>query len=133
MKFTLETTQGILIHAYQPGEVTLKLPSGDPTKPHSTKTYSSSLVLGQGDTPEDWPVSQIEELALNHFDSVWCEKPDIVLLGTGERLVFPDKEIRQRFGLEGIGFEVMDTAAACRTYNVLVSEGRSIMSFLILG
>lgn len=132
MKFTLESAHGIQIHGYRPGEVTLRLPAEDAAHPLRLVTYTSSLILSNTESVTDWSVAHISELALHHFEPAWRNKPEIVLLGSGRQLVFPDNEIRYRFAIEGIGFETMDTAAACRTYNVLLSEGRDVMALLII-
>jgi uncharacterized protein len=132
MKFTLDTAQGILVHACQPGEITLKIPNEDPNKPFIRQTCSNSLILGHSKKPQDWIVDNTDSLEIQNFEIAWENRPNIVLLGTGRKQVFPAIEILQRFGIEGIGFEVMDTAAACRTYNVLMAEGRSVIAFLIV-
>ena len=132
MKFTLDTAQGILIHSSQPGELILKIPNQEPGKPHIQQSFSSSLILGDSDQPAVWAVSDVEQLTEVHFEKAWQNQPDIVLLGTGQSLRFPAMEIRQQFGLKGIGLEVMDTAAASRTYNVLVAEDRDVMAFMIV-
>ena len=132
MKFSLETAQGIMIHSVQPGEVVLKLPTGNPATPYRKECYTTSLLLGGSDQLQDWPVNHLNELNLGHLEPVWNTMPDIVLLGTGQKLIFPTIEVLQGFGTRGIGFEVMDTAAACRTYNVLLAEGRDVMALLII-
>ena len=60
-------------------------------------------------------------------------KPELVVFGSGNKFCFPAREIMTTFAQAGIGFEVMDTPAACRTYNVLVSEGRRIAAALLIG
>ena len=132
MKFTLDTARGILIHAYQAGEVILKAPSDDPANPYQKLSYRSSIILYDTETVEEWPVNQLSELESHHFETVWQARPDIVLLGSGQTLRFPSMEIRQLFADRGIGFEIMDTPAACRTYNVLAAEGRNVMALLII-
>ena len=132
MKFTLENTRGIQIHGYRPGEVTLKLPAEDATQPRQLSTYRSSLILTNTVTVENWAITHVRELELQHFETIWQTRPGLVLLGTGQRLIFPDQKIRREFAVKGIGFEAMDTPAACRTYNVLVAEGRDVMALLII-
>lgn len=132
MKLTLENARGIQIHGYRPGEITLKLPGGDPAQPRQLATYRSSLILTNVASVEDWVVTHVRELELHHFDLVWQSRPGIVLLGTGRRMIFPEHGIRREFAVNGIGFETMDTPAACRTYNVLASEGRDVMALLII-
>ena len=59
------------------------------------------------------------------------DRPDMVILGVGERLIHPPAAVRQAFRDAGIGLEVMDTATACRTYNLLAGEGRNVAAALI--
>jgi uncharacterized protein len=59
-------------------------------------------------------------------------QPEVVLIGTGQRQVFPAPAFGAQFLRAGIGFEVMDTGAACRTFNVLVSEQRLVVALLIV-
>ena len=132
MKFTLDTVQGIMVHSAQAGEVVLRMPNDNPAHPYRKQSYTSSLILGGSDHVEDWSLTHVNELTAEHLEIVWQRQPDIVLLGTGSRLIFPDRDIHQRFGTRGIGVEVMDTAAACRTYNVLLAEGRNVMALLIV-
>ena len=132
MKFNLDTAQGIMIHSSQTGEVVLKRPTGNPAAPFRKESYTNSLLLGSNEQLQDWPVGHISDLSTTHLEPVWAVGPDIVLLGTGKKLIFPAAEVLQGFGTRGIGFEVMDTAAACRTYNVLLAEGRDVMALLII-
>lgn len=132
MKFTLENTRGIHIHSYQPGELILKLPTDDVSQPHRRISYHSSLILSNPDSVDEWAIRHVNELALHHFQLAWQNKPEIVLFGSGQRMAFPAHEIRQEFANKGIGFEAMDTSAACRTYNVLLAEGRDVMAWLII-
>jgi uncharacterized protein len=59
-------------------------------------------------------------------------EPELVLIGTGSRQQFPDGTFGAKFLRAGVGYEVMDTGAACRTFNVLVSEGRRVVAVLLL-
>ena len=94
--------------------------------------YESSLLLGPGILDSDWPVSTVESLNAAVAEQLLAQAPELVLLGTGSRLVFPNRDFLSSFHRMGIGCEVMDTLAACRTYNVLLSEGRSVLAALIL-
>jgi len=94
--------------------------------------YSSSLVLGTQLIIPDWPVSNIDELALMHFEPILAWRPEVVLLGTGEESRMPSLEHLAWFNGKGIGFESMTTPAACRTFNVLLEEGREVAAALIL-
>lgn len=132
MKFTLENAPGIQVHGYRPGELTLKVPGDDIAQPRQLVTYRSSVILSATGRVETWAISHVTELEPHHFEPVWQSRSEIVLLGTGEQLRFPSHEIRQAFAQKGIGFETMATAAACRTYNVLVAEGRGVTALLII-
>jgi uncharacterized protein len=90
------------------------------------------VVLTASEIVFDWPPGSVEELQLDHLQAVLALKPQIILLGTGERQVFPASAIGAAIQAAGIGFEVMDTRAACRTYNVLVQEGRRVAAALIV-
>ncbi len=132
MKFTLENTRNVHIHGYQPGKLTLRLPNKNTAESHQLVHYHSSLIISNAENVEDWAVTQTGELEAHHFDVAWQNKPEIVLFGSGQQLVFPSPEIRHAFASKGIGFEAMNTPAACRTYNVLLSEGRDVMAMLII-
>lgn len=80
-----------------------------------------------------WEVSSVEELVAEMFDPLLAlqELPEIMLLGTGARTEFVSPSIRRNVKERiGIGFDIMDTGAACRTYNVLISEGRTVAAGL---
>ena len=94
--------------------------------------YSSSLIVGSQAIVPDWPVSSVEELALGHFEQILAWRPEIVLLGTGEVPSMPSPEYLAWFNAKGIGFESMTTPAACRTFNVILEEGREVAAALIL-
>ena len=95
------------------------------------RLYQSSLIL----TPEyimtDWPPKVFSDLAPQHFDPVIELAPEIVLLGTGSRLLFPDPDVLSPLVARNIGFEIMDTGAACRAYNFLMGEGRKVVAAIL--
>jgi uncharacterized protein len=80
-----------------------------------------------------WPVASVDALAAAHFDELLALRPEVVLLGTGARLRFPHAAVTAALPAAGIGLEVMDVQAACRTYNILVSEERVVAAALVLG
>jgi uncharacterized protein len=94
--------------------------------------YSSSLVVSLHDIIPDWPPRSIDDLALAHFETILAWRPELVLLGTGETSLMPSPEYLAWFNSRGIGFESMTTPAACRTFNVLLEEGREVAAALIL-
>jgi len=81
---------------------------------------------------EDWRVASFDELSEAHFDYLLTLKPDVLLLGTGARQRFPHPRLYRSLTDAGIGVECMDTAAACRTYNILVTEDRKVAAAILL-
>lgn len=79
-----------------------------------------------------WGLGGFAALAVPDFEAIAAHTPEIVLLGTGGRLQFPHPRLTQPLSGAGIGVEVMDTRAACRTYNILVAEGRKVAAALII-
>lgn len=87
-------------------------------------------------TPErlitDWPPQQFDELASSHFQALVELNPEIVLLGTGKHQQFPSPRLTQPLLSRGVGLEIMDTGAACRTYNIIMAEGRRVAAALLM-
>jgi uncharacterized protein len=93
----------------------------------------ASFVLAPDALVEDWAVSSSETMAPADLDPLLAMAPAVVLLGTGARLVFPSAAVRAACLGRGIGIEVMDNAAAARTFNLLAMEGRKVVAGFILG
>ncbi len=91
----------------------------------------SVLVPWQGE-PQSWPPRTFDQLAAAHFDALLALQPELVIFGSGTRLRFVSPTLYRSLIERRIGIETMDTAAACRTYNVLASEGRSVVAALIV-
>jgi uncharacterized protein len=85
-----------------------------------------------GGLVDDWRPQTLDELTEADLEAVLALQPEIVVLGSGTRQRFPDPRLTAAIMARGIGCEVMDTGAACRTYNVLVSEGRRAVAALLL-
>ena len=94
--------------------------------------HEKNIIVFPDQLIEHWPVASVTELSLEHFGDILPHKPEIILLGTGAQLRFPDYSLIARITQTRIGFEVMDTQAACRTYNILVEEGRQVAAAIIL-
>ncbi|MEO8717847.1 MAG: Mth938-like domain-containing protein [Burkholderiales bacterium] len=90
----------------------------------------SSLIV-QPENLQAWPVSAFTALAEAHFAQLAALGPEVVLLGTGRRLRFPHPRLSAPLARAGIGLEVMDIQAACRTYNILMAEERRVLAALI--
>ena len=94
----------------------------------------ASFVLAPNQLLTDWRPGSIADLTAADFDAVLALEPAVVLLGSGSRLVFPAPAVMAACLTRGIGLEVMDNAAAARTFNVLATEGRRVVgAFLISG
>lgn len=94
--------------------------------------YTSSLVVSADRVVADWPAASIDELTADHLAAIVELKPEVLLLGSGPRFAFPQPAILAPVYQAGIGVEVMDTPAACRTYNILLGEGRNVVAALVL-
>jgi uncharacterized protein len=122
------------VRAYQAGQVSIILPF-DPSQasPQENElTLIRSFIIAPKQLKEDWPPQSIADLTVEHLQTVIDLKPELVILGTGRNLEFPHPSITEPLFTKGIGVEVMDTAAACRTYNVLMHEGREVVAALIV-
>jgi uncharacterized protein len=93
--------------------------------------YSGPLIISATSLVTDWDTRSVEDLHPHSFDQIFELNPAVVLMGTGTRQQFPPVERMMEFYRRGIGAEVMSTAAACRTFNVLVSEQRLVVAALM--
>lgn len=98
---------------------------------NAVKFANSLLVMPEGEI-EIWPVQSFEELNEAHFELIALKKPELVIFGSGSNIRFPNPSLFKNLIQARIGFETMDTKAACRTYNILMAEGRHVMAALIL-
>jgi uncharacterized protein len=94
--------------------------------------YRQSLVVSAERVIPDWPAATIDALSADHLAAILELRPEIVLLGTGAAFTFPEPGLLAPLYKAGIGVEVMDTPAACRTYNILLGEGRNVVAALIV-
>lgn len=146
MQVNLDTDiHSYTIRAYQPGAISLTVPysaaahekhlqdspGAQPPRPLAVETIKGSFVLSPRHLLQDWPPFDIDGLQVEHLDAIIALQPELVLLGTGPRLKFPNQQILMGLHQQRIGVEVMDTAAACRTYNILMAEGRFVVAGLI--
>lgn len=97
------------------------------------KRYECSLIVTPSRVIEDWGTVRFAGLATEHFEFLLMLAPAIVLLGTGSTLRFPHPTLSRCLAQAGVGLEVMDSAAACRTYNILSGEGRNVVAAVLLG
>ena len=120
MKFEREMRAGVnMVNGYGEGYVLI-----------NGERYGSSLIVA----PEHviaWQAASFDALREEHFAQLAALGPEIVLLGTGPRLRFPHPRLTSPLAAARIGLEIMDLKAACRTYNILVSEDRRVAAALL--
>jgi uncharacterized protein len=98
----------------------------------NTQRYTSSVIVMPNRAVAQWSVRDFAALEHADFKALLDFEPEIVLLGTGERQQFPPPQVMRMFAEARVGFEAMDSRAACRTYNILMSEGREVLAALIV-
>lgn len=122
MKMALDDSGGLnVVNAYEPGQVRIR-----------EQTFTRSLIAMPDRVFTGWDADSARELRAAHLQPLLDAKPEVVILGTGETQVFPEPALFMTLMDLGIGFEVMDNAAACRTYNILLGEGRQAALALIM-
>jgi uncharacterized protein len=122
MKFTKHPTTGRnVVRGYSDSTVRI-----------GEREVHGSCAFSATDLMEHWPPTRISELTLAHFEPLLAWQPEIILLGTGARQSFPSAQLIASVMAHGVGLEVMDTGAACRTFNVLASEDRRVVAALVV-
>ncbi len=121
MQFHLATTSGNVVTGHGPGWVRV-----------GAQEYRASLVLTPDAVSTGWAPEGFDALCEADFARLLATRPDVVLLGTGATLRFPHPRLTQALDAAQVGLEVMDTAAACRTFNILSAEGRRVTAALIV-
>jgi uncharacterized protein len=122
MKFNLDQPAAInVVRGYGPGTIRI-----------GERTFSRSLIVTATRIIEGWRPLGIPDLKVTDLDPLLELRPEVLLIGSGTRQVFPDRATLAALYSAGLGFEIMDTGAACRTYNVLVAEGREVVAALIV-
>jgi uncharacterized protein len=120
MELHLEQTGRHLIQAYRLGNITV-----------DNNSYHTSLIISPIGL-EIWQPQTLSDLIPEHFQRIIQLTPEVLLLGTGEQLYFPAPSLLAEIYQQQIGVEVMNTQAACYTYNVLASEGRNVVAALLI-
>ena len=122
MKFSeAHTSGGYLIQLYEAGRIVI-----------NGRDLRDSLIVAPERLILGWRPRSVAELTSEDFTPVVELGPQILILGTGPTQVFPAPEVLVQAYRRGIGLEIMDTGAACRTYNILMSEGRRVAAALIM-
>jgi uncharacterized protein len=122
MKFQLDSAAAAYqIQSYQRGAYIVV----------NRQTYAHSLIISPRHFAA-WPPASFEQLSAEDFEALAALQPKIVLFGSGAALRFPPAAVLAPLINSGIGVEVMDTGAACRTYMVLLAEGREVAAALLV-
>ena len=109
------------ITAYSEGEIRMR-----------DRVFHASLIATRDIVIAEWNAAPVERLAIGDFGRLLELGPKVVILGTGLQQRMPPPELFAAFAARGIGLEVMDTGAACRTYNLLLSEYREVAVALLI-
>lgn len=96
------------------------------------RKFATNLTVLPGKVFENWTLASFESLAEPDFEFLAGLEADIVLLGTGATCRFPPGRLMRPIAEKHVGLEVMDSHAACRTYNILVAEGRKVACALLI-
>jgi len=121
MKFTTEKPQGNFIQSYLPGEIHLR----DQVL-HTHTILSADLIIA------DWQPAEFDDLSIADFKPALAHQPEILLFGTGPAQRFPALSLLTEIMRAGTAIEVMQTDAACRTFNILIAENRAVMAALLV-
>lgn len=122
MKLHLTQAEGKqLIKSYRAGAITINY-----------AIFNASLIITPDEVIEDWQVTDFNQLNSAHFAKIATLKPELVLLGTGSDHRFVHPKLVNALTEINISVECMTTDAACRTYNILMSEGRFVVAGLII-
>lgn len=93
--------------------------------------HRSDVIVPWTGAVTPWSVGRFEQLTAEHFSQLLAFEPELVIFGSGPRIRFAHPSLLKPLLERRIGIETMDTAAACRTYNVLLAEGRSVVAALL--
>lgn len=95
------------------------------------RALDRSFIITPNALVEDWPVRDVQHMLPADLDALLALAPELVVLGTGAIQVFPPAEVMAACLTRGIGIEIMDNAAAARTFNVLAGEGRRVVAGVV--
>jgi uncharacterized protein len=121
LKFHLATTAGNVVTGVGPGWVRV-----------NAEVYRHSLLLAPDAVVAPWTMAGFAALTETDFARLLEIEPAVVVFGSGTMLRFPHPRLTRPLTAAGVGIETMDTAAACRTYNILAAEGRRVAAALIV-
>jgi len=121
MQFTRETSASNLIRAFEPGRVRV-----------GERWFTSNIIVTADRILGDWTLESPGKVTVADLAPALAFNPELIVLGTGASASSPDIDLMEALAAQSVGLEIMQTASACRTYNVLVHEGRRVAAALIL-
>lgn len=121
MMLDREQSPGHIIRGFAAGRILI-----------GSDTFSSPLIVTAEQIIADWSPPGVQQLSRADLQRVLDLDPDVILLGTGLRQLFPPATLTTEILRQGVGLEIMNTAAACRTFNVLASEYRRVAAALFI-
>jgi uncharacterized protein len=119
VQLSRDTASANLIRAYEPGRVRI-----------AERWLRGHLIVAPERLIEDWRVGAPADVGVADLEPALKLEPEIVLLGTGAELEWPEADLMSELAARGVGLEIMSTPAACRTFNVLVHEQRRVVAAL---
>ena len=121
MQFTREQISEITVRQIEPGRIRI-----------GNGVLHNNVLLTAEREIRDWSLEDIGDLDESTLEPILADGPEMIVVGTGWKVVFPPRELVFALARRGIGFETMDTPAACRTFNILINEGRRAAAALIV-
>ncbi len=96
------------------------------------QAITCNVTLFRETVDSGWMLDADGELPADVIDALIEQRPEVIVVGAGWQSRLPPRDLMFRLAREGIGFEIMDTPAACRTFNILVSEDRDAAALLVI-
>ena len=119
MKFTRETPRAMMIRRVSNGEIVI-----------GSQTFSATIALTPEGLIDSFSAGDVKKLTEADLVALLDTDPEMIILGTGERCIFPPRDLTFALARRSVGLDVMDSAAAARTFNVLAGEGRRVAAVL---
>ena len=132
--FTIKSYDTGEIIVYEPVSSQHTDPSGDVHQRVNTAlvTLNDSFIITPSKLIKAWGGESPQSLQKSHFQTLLDLTPELIILGTGKQIFFPPAEDYLFLQQRGIGIEIMDTSAACRTYNFLIADGRNVAAVMFM-
>lgn len=120
MQLTEDLAEGSYISSYNADGITI-----------GGLIYNQSILITPDGNINPWPISHLADLTEAHCQQLLNFKPEVIIIGTGKQHQLPELSLLKYFAEQHLGIEIMSTAAACRTYNIVLLEGRRVVAGLI--